>query len=340
MQPFTEAESQLLISVAEARQRQQSATLANLSQIAREYFRTFLEDWSKACPILEQRGFLIFSDGTYVLTETGTATAERLAKRRTSMWYWYRDFYRATRTSRAYAELCERLYGRNWAQHGFSDMAQVDQMLHALALIPGQRVLELGCGNGGMAEYIADVTGAHVTGVDYVPEAIWQAKERATRKPGSLTFQVMDISQLEFSEASFDALIAIDTLYFTDIDETVRQMRMLLRLGGQMGLFYSHGAEPWVPYETFPRETLWPDSTPLAVALHKNGLAYRATDFTAAAYQQALRMKQASEDLKPALEAEGNMFLYDSRHGEASGIKAACEAGLQCRYLYHVTPVL
>ena len=79
---------------------------------------------------------------------------------------FYTRYYQATAASKAYATFCERVFGADYAQHGFSDMAQVDSLLAFLNLRPGDRILDLGCGNGGIAAYIASQTGAFVTGID------------------------------------------------------------------------------------------------------------------------------------------------------------------------------
>ncbi len=252
------------------------------------------------------------------------------------MWDWYNRYYEATRDSRAYAAFCARVFGRNFAQHGFSDMAQVDRLIEVLALAPGNRVLELGCGNGAMAAYISNATGAHITGIDFIPEAIRQAQVRTQGKKDRLAFEVGDIGHLAFAPGSFDALIAVDTLYFTDLDTTVAQMKALLAPGGQMGIFYAYGADPENPLATFPRENLPPERTPLGVALRNHGLAFRAWDFTADDYRHAQLKKRVIEEVHADIEAEGNIFLYENRRGEAEGVMAAIEAGAHARYLYHV----
>jgi len=67
----------------------------------------------------------------------------------------YSNYYKATHSSKVYGVFCDRVIGGNFAQHGFSDMAQLDRLLAFLNLRPGDRVLDLGCGNGTMAEYIS-----------------------------------------------------------------------------------------------------------------------------------------------------------------------------------------
>lgn len=250
---------------------------------------------------------------------------------------FYTRYYQATRTSAAYAKFCERVFGLNFAQHGFSDMSQVASLLAFLNLKPGDRALDLGCGNGTMADYIAEQTGAHLTGIDYIPEAIRQANQRTRVRGKKLAFKVMDIGALNFQPESFDTLISIDTLYFSEIISTIRQMKVILKPGGQMGIFYSHGVSPHNPAETFDYNSLHPDRTPLAYALWKNRLSYKTWDFTAEDYTHALLKQKVAEELKPEFEAEGNLFLFKSRYGEARGVIKAIDADAHKRYLYHVT---
>jgi len=256
---------------------------------------------------------------------------------------WYCDYYAALPTSAAYSQFCMRVFGRDFGQHGFSDMAQIDAMLARLALGPEDRVLDLGCGNGAMAAYIAQTAGARVTGIDYIPEAIRQAQERAAQDPERLSFYVGDIahlvdvqSTLPFRPHSLNALIAVDTLYFADLDDTLRQMRCLLAPGGQMAVFYGYdmwlGKDRKVPDPS----SLSPEGTPLGEALRAHGLRFEVVDFSRANYEHAQLKKAVLEELRPAFEAEGNLFLFENRYAEARGVIRAFEAGLAVRYLYHV----
>lgn len=252
------------------------------------------------------------------------------------MQQWYMAYYKAIPQSKAYSEFCRRVFGRDLGQHGFSDMAQIDRLIELAALGTGDRALDLGCGNGQIAEYISDQTEAHVTGLDYIPAAIEQAQRRSESKRRRLAFVVGDIGNLPFAAHSFDVLISIDTLYFTDLNATVGQMKGLLKPGGRMAIFYAHGADPQCPLEQFSRATLPPDKTPLGEVLTKHGLPFQTWDFTAADYAHAQLKEQVTEALKSDFAAEENSFLYDSRHGEAVGVMAAIEAGTHARYLYLV----
>jgi SAM-dependent methyltransferase len=210
---------------------------------------------------------------------------------------FYTRYYAAISASSAYAKFCGRAYGRDFGQHGFADMAQVDALLGVTRLVPGDRVLDLGCGNGGISEYISDMTGAHVTGLDFIPEAIRQAQERTATKRSRLTFRIGDIRELDLPPRSFDALVSIDTLYFTELTRSIPQMSGLLASGGQIAIFYSHGADPENPIATFQRQTLPSDRAPLGEVLARQGLHFRAWDFTEADYRHAQLTRQALEEL-------------------------------------------
>jgi SAM-dependent methyltransferase len=249
------------------------------------------------------------------------------------MYEFYQRYYAAMQTSRAHAAFCEQAYGANLCQHGFMDMEQLDELLSAVQLTPGEKVLELGCGNGLVAELISDRTGAHILGIDYIAEAIRQANERTAEKRARLAFEVGDIGKLDFSPAAFDVMLSIDTLYFSDLDQTLFQVRRVLRSGGRMGIYYAHGI--WSD-SSYPPESLLPDQTPLAEALRTLDLPYEWREFTRQDHDLAVRKIAALERLKPVFEAEGNQFLYENRIAESHGQKNFTEQGTSRRYLYLV----
>ncbi len=198
-------------------------------------------------------------------------------------------------------------------------------------------VLDLGCGTGAISEYLSDCTGAHIIGLDYAPQAIRQAKERTAAKATRLTFVDGDINHLQIPQHSFDVIISIDTMYFSeDYTATIGLLKQALQPGGQMAILFSHGWEPWAPKEDFPKETLAPDKTPLARALQANGLPFKTWDLTQQDYALAQRRKQVLTELKPQFEAEGTLFIYENRMGDAVGVSQAVQDALHARYLYHV----
>ena len=245
-------------------------------------------------------------------------------------------FYTTAVHSPTHAEFCERVFGRNLCQHGFADMLQVEALIEVLQLQPGLRVLEIGCGNGMITEYISDSTGAHLTGLDYMPQAVSQAQERTAFKADRLSFTVGNINDLQLSKHSFDAAISIDSIYFSnDFTRTIRQLIEAVRPDGSLIFLYSHGREPWVSREDFPAESILPERTPLAAALRANGLCFHTRDFSRDDYRIAQLRLQVLPELRSRFEADGILSVYENRMGDARGMSQAYEDGLHARYLYH-----
>src|SRR5437868_2982495 len=76
----------------------------------------------------------------------------------------------------------------------------------ALALAPGERVLDVGCGTGiDLAEMLEQtLPSGRVVGIDSSAQAIRVAAERASAADG-ITVQVADVYSLPFPDESFDA---------------------------------------------------------------------------------------------------------------------------------------
>lgn len=256
------------------------------------------------------------------------------------MFDWYNEYYAATRASAVYAEFCRRLYGDDFSQHGFAGLDQLHRLLEVSGLGPGKRALDLGCGNGAMAAYMAATTGAHVTGLDYSPVAIAQAQERAAAHPAQLAFVVGSMADVDFPPESFDLILAIDTLYFVEdhLDDLLPRLARMLKPQGKIAAYYTQAADPMVPVAVFDRATLPPAKTVLGQALARAGLRFQTWDVSAEDCAHARRKKALLEELAPRFAAEGVQFLHDNRYGEACGVIEACEAGAHARYLYLIEP--
>jgi sterol 24-C-methyltransferase len=102
-----------------------------------------------------------------------------------------------------------------------------------LNLRRGEKVLELGCGCGAIAEHIAELTGARPYGVNLDLSQI----EKAWRNPNLPrdNFAVGDFNKaLEFDDASFDAVYAIQPMtYVSDHEYTFSEVFRILKPGGR-----------------------------------------------------------------------------------------------------------
>jgi ubiquinone/menaquinone biosynthesis C-methylase UbiE len=108
------------------------------------------------------------------------------------------------------------------------DMVQLEKLPEVLNLSAENNVLDLACGMGAIAEYISDTTEAHVIGVDIANEAIAHAQERTQKKRDRLEFRYGTMNNLGFPPASFDTIIAIASLHYTEnLGETIRQKKFI-----------------------------------------------------------------------------------------------------------------
>lgn len=330
---LNEAERQVLATLHEAEAGATPSDRGSLEQRGARYW-IFQEDWSAAFSSLRDKGFLDGDPGGYRLTEAGRPQGETCRRERPDMyWYYYQRLYPASHASAAHSRLCERVYGEDLCQEGQADMAALGDLLARLDLKPGDRVLDLGCGSGVTAEYIAERTGAEVTGLDYAVSAIAEAKRRTAGKGSRLTFLQADLNAFELPARAFDAAISIDGLAsLADLAGTLSQVVRAIRPGGQMGLFMSEELEAGDPLES-----LEADKTSLARALAKLGLSYETFDYTAENAAFWHRIHEVAMALRDDFEAEGNGFIAANLIREAEeDFLPIIAAGRLSRHLYHV----
>jgi SAM-dependent methyltransferase len=113
--------------------------------------------------------------------------------------------------------------------HDFARRAILD----ALALRPGDSLLEVGCG-GGLLLREAIATGAGATGIDHSEEMVDLARERA---PGADVI-LASAERLPFNDAAFTAIaMSIVFFFFTDPVAVLDESRRVLAPGGRLAAF-------------------------------------------------------------------------------------------------------
>ena len=146
-------------------------------------------------------------------------------------------------------------HGTAWAR--YADIVDImfaeitDAVLAAAKITVGDRVLDLGCGNGGTTLAVADkVTPiGNVTAIDISAPMLERAQERADAAGlVNATFVLGDASVYPFAENSFDAMVSrLGAMFFDDPEATFRRMAPSLDSGGRIALGVWRG----------PRENLW-----------------------------------------------------------------------------------
>jgi tocopherol O-methyltransferase len=111
-----------------------------------------------------------------------------------------------------------------------------EEYLTAIGGARARRIVELGCGGGALAEWLADQTTGHVLGVDMSGAQLARAGKRlATRRRRNLAFLRHDIMELpSLHLAPFDAAISLDVFcYLPDRGRALRGVAAILEPGAR-----------------------------------------------------------------------------------------------------------
>lgn len=142
---------------------------------------------------------------------------------------------------------------------------QLDSMLRSVSARlmvraapgPGERVLEVGCGTGGLAINIARKVAPDgaVLAVDISRLMLDRARQHAEKSGLShLEFALADAQSHNFAPAAFDLLMSrFGVMFFDDTVAALSNLRTALRPGGRL-CFACWGPVAGVPWFTIPRD--------------------------------------------------------------------------------------
>lgn len=124
----------------------------------------------------------------------------------------------------------ERLGTRNAIYRRLAEGVNAEHVLFdAVAEVAPQRVLEVGCGVGEMAERIGRELGSDVIGLDFSQRMVDLARERGVETV------LGDVQALPFEDERFDCVVAGWVLYHVaDRDRAIAECARVLRPGGRL----------------------------------------------------------------------------------------------------------
>ncbi len=143
------------------------------------------------------------------------------------------------------------------------DDAQLAKKRHLAAKLlvnPGANVLDIGCGWGGLALYLAEVAGAHATGITLSKEQHARAQQRAIERGRTedAIFRLIDYRDVT---GSFDRIVSVGMFEHVGVGFYDRLFRKCAQLLDDDGVFLLHTigrssppsvTNPWIAKYIFP----------------------------------------------------------------------------------------
>jgi ubiquinone/menaquinone biosynthesis C-methylase UbiE len=109
-----------------------------------------------------------------------------------------------------------------------------EELCEAADVSAGCRVLDVACGNGN-ATLAAARRFTLVTGLDYVPELLARAAERAEAERMDVMFREGDAEALPFPDESFDYVLStFGVMFAPDQPQAARELVRVCRVGGKV----------------------------------------------------------------------------------------------------------
>ncbi|MFX1517802.1 MAG: class I SAM-dependent methyltransferase [Promethearchaeota archaeon] len=267
---------------------------------------------------------------TCKLTSLGRLYAKQLRQERIRK--QFDDALLRCEGSKAYSSFCYRVFGKDLSQANMMDIVQLDKLLEVLNLTSSNRVLDLACGVGRIAEYISDITQAFVLGIDIATRTIKRAQERTRKKRNRLEFTVGNINNLPLDKIDVDTVIGIASVhYIEDVNKVIGELKEILPPNGQMGFFTFQYCS-----KTDSPEILLPENTELGQVLRNHDLRFQTWDFTDKEIEIRKKQLRVAQELMQDFQREGNKDLCVDRIEECEIDLPRLETGKKRRYLYHV----
>ena len=184
------------------------------------------------------------------------------------------------------------------------DQAQVqklDYLCRKLRLQPGEQLLDIGCGWGGLLIYAAQHYGVYGRGITLSEEQAKLARERidAAGLADRCSVEVRDYREVQPPQGGFDKLVSVGMFEHVGgemLDTYFRRAYSLLKPGG---VFLNHGIaqdarQPFVKKNTFVTTYVFPDGEllPLNTTLHAaemSGFEVRDVESLREHYSMTLR---------------------------------------------------
>jgi ubiquinone/menaquinone biosynthesis C-methylase UbiE len=136
---------------------------------------------------------------------------------------------------------------KTWSEGDFAMVAGLvmmvaENLVEALDVVPGERVLDVACGSGNGALAAARRAWGNTVGADFVPALLERGRERAAAERLDVEFVEADATDLPFGDGEFDVAISIfGAMFAADQEKAAAELLRVCKPGGRIGM------ANWVP---------------------------------------------------------------------------------------------
>jgi SAM-dependent methyltransferase len=135
------------------------------------------------------------------------------------------------------AEVRNEAFGKDIGQNSWITASEMERFLLLLNVGPANNLLEIACGSGGPALFIAETLGCSIWGVDSNENGITTARQSVSQTPfaAKVRFEVADVdASLPFENESFDAIVCTDAInHFMNRVHVLNEWQRVLKRGGR-----------------------------------------------------------------------------------------------------------
>jgi SAM-dependent methyltransferase len=129
----------------------------------------------------------------------------------------------------------------DYGKVGVTLLMMAELVAEAADLHPGERVLDVACGNGNTV-LAAARRFCEVVGIDYVPMLLDEGRQRARAEGLPVDFQEGDAEAVSFPDASFDVVLStIGVIFAPDQEKAAGELMRVCKPGGRIAM------ANWVP---------------------------------------------------------------------------------------------
>jgi len=229
-------------------------------------------------------------------------------------------------------------------QHSWTTPGELLNMISACELNERSVVLDVGCGVGGPAMFVAQQSGCHVTGLDIDEQGIKMANAIAAKRGLSdrCQFQIHNATNpFNFPDASFDLIFAIDSMFHIPRRKKfLIEVRRMLTHQGKLFFTDAGVVNGQISDEEFQLRSF--NGVAFFAPIEYNKTILEQTGFEVA-YSEDLtenneKIAQSRFDARtdlhsPLIDAEGEV-AYRGRQAYLHKVAELCRERRLCRYAY------